>query len=1192
MMKKAGKGTLLLLVTVIALSLTSVVFAAVDVTFQGFEPGDAWSYTAYPTPYNVSGDVWGTVSSLSSITPSEGTTFWGMQDLENGNGGGAFDHTLTFDPVDVSSYSNAELMFDHNVIGFDSTDTMHYELFFDGVSQGQVYLVPPGQTAFTTNGWETITATIPNGTSTFSFTIATRQNGGSDYAGIDNVRLSIQPTDDIAVNKVGPAKILADNLIVYNIAVTAPISDDASNVVLTDTLPISVSYASDTSGVSPTNPSEGVYVWDLGDIPSNTVKSFALVANVSSAITSGTTITNLVEISADNPGDLSVNNADTALTTVYQKLTIGELRAKFAAGTIAPDTVVAIEGVATAPTGIFYAGGGYKKCYIQDATGGVQVRGANAVLPDTNLGDHLLLFGEVSEYFGDMQVQPQAVGDVTRTPGTPGDVPDPTLIGLDAMTETVEGLLIQTVGQVVNTSSAGNNDTFLAIADQYGNTGVVLVTDEAIADLSSIEVGSFYTITGVVAYEFSEYRLKPRQLSDFEATTPDGLLIRKEGPANVITGTRYTYNLIVQNYTGGTLNNLVITDTLPAADATLAEIMNGGVQVGDTISWTVASLADETEMIVSFAMTATGAVGNIIVNDQYAVTADEAPTYEGGVPVVQTTINDACDAGAIPIYDLQGNGSSSPEDGNPVIICGVVTGVAPGLSGFFMQDAAGDGDPATSDGVFVYRGWQPFAFLQPGDYVEVHGDVDEYYGVTQVYAGSSSTSELYLLANSRPLPAAVELDPPADRASADTYLETLEGMLVTGAPTVTVVGPTNGFGEYYFVPGDTGIERLVRSTNPPDGYRVGVNDGISGPHDFVVGDVLAGIYGPLHYTFSEYKVEQWVEPTVISETEIPMDLPTYGRPAATHFTMGAYNTLNFDGTSITGADYAAKLEKIVAAIKAMGPPTVFSLSEITAVDAYDYSGPVTLTGVITDVINALATTGHAYDYVYSHTDYGGHGVAVLYDTNQFTMTAWTTLQSCSPDGSGSTTNYDDFCQGTGELPLFSRRPVVITGTVALNGLDVDVTFIGAHFKSGFESDDIARRNQQAQLVADFAAGIQAAGQDYVALAGDLNDFMASTTITTLQTTGGLTNTFYTLPPEARYSYIYNGGAQVLDHILVSPALSTMLYDFQPLHMNADFPAGWEFDPMYIRGGSDHDPVIASFSHPFTMMPLIMRNYTP
>ena len=33
---------------------------------------------------------------------------------------------------------------------------------------------------------------------------------------------------------------------------------------------------------------------------------------------------------------------------------------------------------------------------------------------------------------------------------------------------------------------------------------------------------------------------------------------------------------------------------------------------------------------------------------------------------------------------------------------GVVVGDVPGFSGFYLQDADGDGDPATSDGIFVY----------------------------------------------------------------------------------------------------------------------------------------------------------------------------------------------------------------------------------------------------------------------------------------------------------------------------------------------------------------------------------------------------------------------------------------------------------------------------------------------------------
>jgi uncharacterized repeat protein (TIGR01451 family) len=102
------------------------------------------------------------------------------------------------------------------------------------------------------------------------------------------------------------------------------------------------------------------------------------------------------------------------------------------------------------------------------------------------------------------------------------------------------------------------------------------------------------------------------------------------------------------------------------------------------------------------------------------------------------------------------------------------------------------------------------------------------------------------------------------------------------------------------------------------------------------------------------------------------------------------------------------------------------------------------------------------------------------------------------------------------------------------------------------------------------------GQSYVALAGDMNDFVDSNVLNTLEATGTLTNTFYTLPPEERYSYVYNGVSQVLDHILISMPLYDEMVDFYPLHINADYPAGWEYDEWTFYRSSDHDPVVATF----------------
>ena len=75
---------------------------------------------------------------------------------------------------------------------------------------------------------------------------------------------------------------------------------------------------------------------------------------------------------------------------------------------------------------------------------------------------------------------------------------------------------------------------------------------------------------------------------------------------------------------------------------------------------------------------------------------------------------------------VQGPGAASPLGGSTVTVEGVVVGDFQGasqLNGVFLQDADGDGDPVTSDGIFVFGG--PPATLAAGDVVRVTGTVEE-----------------------------------------------------------------------------------------------------------------------------------------------------------------------------------------------------------------------------------------------------------------------------------------------------------------------------------------------------------------------------------------------------------------------------------------------------------------------------------
>ncbi len=74
------------------------------------------------------------------------------------------------------------------------------------------------------------------------------------------------------------------------------------------------------------------------------------------------------------------------------------------------------------------------------------------------------------------------------------------------------------------------------------------------------------------------------------------------------------------------------------------------------------------------------------------------------------------------IYQIQGNGSTSPFVGQSVTTSGVVTKL--NSNGFFLQDLTGDGDPATSDGIFVFTSTKPT--VSAGQAVMVSGKVSEF----------------------------------------------------------------------------------------------------------------------------------------------------------------------------------------------------------------------------------------------------------------------------------------------------------------------------------------------------------------------------------------------------------------------------------------------------------------------------------
>jgi hypothetical protein len=181
-------------------------------------------------------------------------------------------------------------------------------------------------------------------------------------------------------------------------------------------------------------------------------------------------------------------------------------------------------------------------------------------------------------------------------------------------------------------------------------------------------------------------------------------------------------------------------------------------------------------------------------------------------------------------------------------------------------------------------------------------------------------------------------------------------------------------------------------------------------------------------------------------------------------------------------------------------------------------------------------------------------------------------------------------------PSPGREPLV--GVFQVEGKTL--TIVGNHFKSKGGDDALfgvnwppvrvteVQRKMQAQVVRDFVRAILDADPDaLVMVAGDLNDFPfgepgegADHPLAILEGMDGglpLVNLVNLEKDDERFTYVYDGNSQVLDHMLVSPALWDLFVGVDALHFNAGYPDGLGADPSTTLRASDHDALEGRFT---------------
>ena len=277
--------------------------------------------------------------------------------------------------------------------------------------------------------------------------------------------------------------------------------------------------------------------------------------------------------------------------------------------------------------------------------------------------------------------------------------------------------------------------------------------------------------------------------------------------------------------------------------------------------------------------TGTVTVGAAVPAGTYATTLT-ATGADGETGACTLTITVAA-FDATPIGAIQGSGYASPLTGQTRRIEGVVTGhddeIGQSTSGLFPEDRglyvqdAGDGDDATSDGIFVAEILDPdmIADFPIGTRVRVTGVVREKFNQTILDTNGSAAAIDARGPASEPAP--VTLDPALAKAQTDgaggrSYYERFEGMRVRVAEATANSGGTNKFGELFLTLGPE-QDRVFRTDaaqdliaadsdagagNPPVPYLD--PDGSTTTIHADLFDHVSDLVGPMSYDFSNYRV--------------------------------------------------------------------------------------------------------------------------------------------------------------------------------------------------------------------------------------------------------------------------------------------------------------------------------------------------
>lgn len=573
----------------------------------------------------------------------------------------------------------------------------------------------------------------------------------------------------------------------------------------------------------------------------------------------------------------------------------------------------------------------------------------------------------------------------------------------------------------------------------------------------------------------------------------------------------------------------------------------------------------------------------------------------------------------LKIRDIQGQSHTSPyKDKNVVDVSGVVTHIEDG-SNFYMQDPNPDDNSLTSEGILVYK---PTHGLAVGDHVTVSGLVKEWVldgyeeklqtdlAMTEINAQSGQVTKV---SSGNVLPPALvigkDVTPPTSIIDNDQFrtfdpaedgidfYESLEGMLVSiESPTVT--GPQK-YGEVPVITGQVdgkaytkeGTPLLTEENQNPEKMLLQLDD-----RTFVTkaGDSFNGtVTGVVSYTFSNFKIlTKAANLPELNERERTNEVTTIQKEED-KLTIAGYNIENF------AASDTVKRDKLASSmVENLGSPDIIGLVEVLDESGETNNGVVKADAnykALSDAIKGFGGPTYAWTEIapLDGKDGGVPGgnirVGYLYNPERVTLNEAPKGDATSAVAyeNGSLTLNPGRIDPTNSAFNSSRKPLAAEFTFQ----GEEVVVINNHFNSKGGDQPLFGKNQPpyleseaqrieiAKIVNNFVSDIKEKNEDAnVVVLGDLNDFEFSAPLAALKG-DDLTNLVETLPAFERYTYNYQGNAQVLDHILVSNNLAeTAKLDI--VNFNSPY--------MEEHGrASDHDALVAQLDFaveeaPFTL----------